>query len=104
MSNVKLVRFLTGEEVLAVVEEKTIGLQTKVLLKNPIRIVIMPSRDKTSPTIGLAPWIEFSDDKEISVDSAHILAIVNPIKEFVEQYKQTTSKILTPTKNLLLPS
>lgn len=104
MSDVKLVRFLNGEEVLAVLEEKSVGLQTKVVLKNPIRVVIMPSRDRTQPSIGLAPWIEFSDDKEISVDSSHILAIVNPIKEFVEQYKATTSKILTPSKNILLPS
>ena len=51
-------------------------------MKNPVRIVVMPNKiDPKTPNIGFAPWAEFSEDKTFELDKAHVLAIINPIKE-----------------------
>jgi hypothetical protein len=99
--NIKIIRLLNGEEVLAEVVADT-GL--KVTIKNPIRIVVIPNKaDPRQPNIGLAPWTEFSDDDTFVLDNQHILLIMNPVKEFINQYQATFSKIITPQSSILLP-
>lgn len=112
--NVKLIRLITGEELMAEVIDQPSKLMestpfsvdpTKVTIKNPIRVVVMPQRDpKAPPSIGFAPWLEFAEDKIIELDRSHILFIVTPVKEFINQYNSLFSAIITPTTKLILPS
>lgn len=100
MSNVKLVRLLSGEELLTevVVQEKTIEI------KNPVRVMVVPSKtDPNTPSIGLAPWAEFSDEKVFTIDKFHVVVIMNPVEEFVNQYKQMFGGIITNKPKLILP-
>lgn len=101
---VKLVRLLTGEELLAEVISEA-GL--KIEIKNPIRVVVMPSRDPNSdrPTVAFAPWMEFADEQNFTLDKSHVLAIMIPIKEFIAQYQKAFSEIVTPVDSgkLILP-
>lgn len=109
--SVKIIKLITGEELLAeVLPNKSSLLENAVFIKNPVRIVVMPPAPnmqfdpKKSANIGLAPWAEFSDDKEFVLDSSHVLAIMNPIKEFVTQYKSMFGGLVVPTgSNLILP-
>ena len=101
--NVKLIRLITGEELIS----EVLNDNEKVVMKNPIRIVVMPnsSRDpKATPTIGFAPWIEFADTDKIELDKSHILYIVTPIQEFVNQYNSIHGGIVAPSSKLILPS
>lgn len=98
--NVKYIKLLTGEEIIAEVTKEDL----KTTIKNPIRLVIMPSKaDPKTPSVGLAPWLEFSEDKEITIDKSHILAIMNPITEIVNQYNSIFGGIVTPRPGLILP-
>lgn len=101
---VKLVRLLTGEELLAEVISEA-GL--KIEIKNPIRVVVMPSRDPNNdrPTVAFAPWMEFADEQNFTLDKSHVLAIMIPIKEFIAQYQKAFSEIVTPVDSgkLILP-
>jgi len=104
MKNVKLVRLLTGEEILAEVVTDTENVLT---ISNPIRVVLMPNKEgSTTPTVGFAPWMEFSEDNEYSLDKSHVLAIMNPISDFVTQYNKAFSSIITPPDSgkLILPT
>jgi hypothetical protein len=102
-ANIKIIKLITGEELLA---EVTISspIPTSITLKNPVRIVVMPNKlDPKTPNVGFAPWAEFSEDKSFDLDKAHILAIINPIKEFVNQYNTMFGGLVVPSSNLIMP-
>jgi len=99
--DIKLIRLLSGEDLLTEVVSDT-GF--KVTIKNPLRVVIIPGKSTpNSPTVGLAPWAEFSEDDEFVLDNQHIIAIMRPVKEFVSQYNSAFSGIITPSSSLLVP-
>lgn len=99
-ANVKILRLITGEELLAEVLEQG----NPVMIKNPVRVVVMPNKlDPKTPNVGFAPWAEFSDDKEFSIDKSNIVAIINPIKEFINQYNSMFGGLVVPKSNLILP-
>lgn len=98
--NVKYIKLLNGEELVA----EVLVDDLKTVIKNPIRLVLMPSRsDPKNPSVGLAPWAEFSEDKEITIDKSHILAVMSPIQEIANQYKSIFGGIVAPPSKLLLP-
>lgn len=102
LSNVKLIRFAHGEEILAEVLED--GLM-KVVFKKPIQVVLIPNRSTPeNPTIGFGPWGQFSSSDTFEVDKSHVLVIMSPIKEFVEQYVSVHSAVKIQPKGLILPN
>lgn len=99
--SVKIIKLITGEEILADCG-KTFG--TLIDIKNPVRIIVMPNKiDPKTPNIGFAPWAEFSDDKEFTLDKTHIVAIMTPINEFVNQYNSMFGGLVVPKSNLIIP-
>lgn len=102
--NVKLIRMLTGEDIIAEVISDAINSQ-KILIKNPVRVMLIPNKSTPqTPTVGFAPWFEFTEDKNFELDMTHVLCIMTPLKEFVNQYNATFSGIITPkTSGLILP-
>lgn len=104
--SVKIIKLLTGEELIAKVLPSSSDV---VKLENPVRIVVIPPDPrvqfdpKKSANIGLAPWAEFTDDREFVLDKSHVLAIMNPIKEFATQYNSMFGGLVVPTTNLILP-
>lgn len=104
--NVKLVRLITGEELIAEIMPSS---DTVVKMRNPVRIVIIPQdpRLQYDPNrkeqIGLAPWATFTEDRIFMVDKSHVLCIMNPVKEFINQYQTMFGGIITPSTGLLVP-
>ena len=98
---VKYIKLLNGEELLA----ETTRDGNLIKLKNIVRLVIIPSKvDPKNPSIGLAPWAEFSEDREVELDKSHVLAIMTPVKEFVVQYNSMFGGIIpADTPKLILP-
>lgn len=100
-AEVKYIKFINGEEIVTEVVKKDGHL---VYIKNPVRLVMMPSKaDPKTPSIGLAPWAEFSEDREIVLDKQHIIAIMKPIQEFVNQYNSIFGGIVVPSSKLIIP-
>jgi hypothetical protein len=99
-ANVKILRLVTGEELLG----EVLDLNNTIQIKNPVRIVVMPNKiDPKTPNVGFAPWADFSDDKTVTLDKSHIIAIMSPIKEFVNQYNSMFGGLVVPTSNLIMP-
>lgn len=99
--SVKIIKLITGEEILAEVKDEFIN---PLPIKNPVRIIVMPNKiDPKTPNIGFAPWAEFSDDKEFVLDKSHVVAIMTPITEFVNQYNSMFGGLVVPKSNLILP-
>lgn len=106
MANIKLIKLLTGEDILAdVIEDDKDLLSTEVVIKNPVRVIMVPSRvDPEKPQIGLAPWAQFSDDKQFTLDKFHIITIMTPIKEILTHYNSLFGGIVVPQNSLILPT
>lgn len=99
--SVKLIKLITGEELLAEIMPSG---EMICKMKNPVRVIVMPNKiDPKTPNIGFAPWAEFSDEKEFLVDKSHVLCIMTPIKEFVNQYNSMFGGLVVPTSNLIMP-
>lgn len=102
MANVKIVRLLTGEDVLGeiVADDKEV-----VILKNPVRIMVMPSRtDPKQPTVGFAPFCEWAVDKQVTINKSLVVTLLTPVVEFVNQYNTTFgSGVVVPDSKLIIP-
>jgi len=104
MSKRKIVilRLTTGEDVIA--EELDTSDET-ITINNPVRVVVVPSRaDPNNPSIAFAPWNEFCESREVTLNFRNVLFMDKPIKEFVNQYNSMFSGIVTAQQpSLILP-
>lgn len=95
--DIKIIRFINGEEILAseVIQSKVEGTTR---FTNPVRIVVMPNKiDPKIPNVGFAPWVEFSDDKNFTVDNHNVLVVATPIPDFIKQYNSIFGGLVLPT-------
>jgi hypothetical protein len=99
---VQLVRLINGEELLGKIMPSGSEI---VRIQNPVRVIVMPNKlDPKVPNVGFAPWAEFSEDKSFDIDKRHVLCIMNPVKEFINQYNSMFGGLVLPTNsNLLVP-
>ena len=101
-ANLTLIKFLGGEEILAEVVSENVGLVINV--KNPVRIVVIPDQlNPKTPQVGLAPYLQFSDDKEISINRSLVITTAKPLPEFVNQYNSLFGGIQIPTSSIITP-
>jgi beta-lactam-binding protein with PASTA domain len=100
-SNVALLKLTNGDEVIGEIISTSIAQTT---IKNPVRVVVVPSKtDARTPTVGFAPWAEFSEEKEFAIDKSHIIVIMKPIQEFINQYNSMFGGIVAPSSKLIIP-
>ena len=83
--NVKIVRLVTGEDVLAdFIEDSSDGT---ALLSNPMRLVFkrMPTGQNA---MHISPWLPFEliEENIAQIHCADILTIVNPKEELIDHY------------------
>ena len=101
--NVKIIRFLGGEEIIAEVMGSS-GLGW-MKVKNPVAIMVMPDKaDPKTPRVGFAPWVQFTSDETIDVNESLVLTTMKPVEEFLSQYKNMFSAIKIPTTKIIMPS
>lgn len=94
--NVKLLRIITGEEVIA--ELVSEASETTITVKNGL--VVMPN----AQGVGFAPWATVISKRkpEIVVDRKFIVYMVECEDTVVEKYESIFSPIETPSKKLIL--
>jgi hypothetical protein len=99
--SVQIVRLLTGEDLLGQVMPSSFDI---LKIQNPVRVVVMPNKlDPKTPNVGFAPWAEFSEQKVFEIDKRHVLCIMEPIKEFTNQYNSMFGGIVVPSSSLIIP-
>lgn len=94
--NVKLLRIITGEEVLAEVlseDEKTVTVQNG--------LVVLPNANG----VGFAPWatVISKENKEITLSREHLVYVVDCDDSVQDKYESIFGTIVKPeTKKLIL--
>jgi hypothetical protein len=99
MMQVQIVRLINGEELLGKIMPSGSEI---VRIQNPVRVVVMPNKiDPKVPNVGFAPWAEFSEQKTFDIDKRHVLCIIEPIKEFVNQYNGMFGGLVLPQTGII---
>ena len=100
-ANVTLIKFLGGEEILA--EVLSDGIE-KLTVKNAVRIVVIPDKSSPqTPQVGLAPYLQFSDSKELTFNKNLIVTTATPLTDFVNQYNSLFGGIQVPSSKIITP-
>ena len=101
MANVTLIKFLGGEEVLGeVLSEDAVT----ITVKNPVRIVVIPDQlNPKTPQVGLAPYMQFSETKELTFNRNLVITTAVPLTEFVNQYNGLFGGIQLPSSKIITP-
>ena len=88
MSDVQIVRLVTGEEVVAKISYDK-GFYT---LKDAILLV-----SAGEGKIGMVPYIPYAKRGDIVIGEAHVMFTVEPMDELKKQIIEQTSGIIMPT-------
>jgi len=103
-ANLLIFKIITGEEVMVEVISEPNATSQEYTIKNPVRVVVIPSKNGvTTPTVGFAPWVEWSDDKVFTIHKAHVIVQMKPVQEFINQYNTMFGGIVAPSSKLILP-
>jgi hypothetical protein len=89
MTDIKLVRLTTGEEILAKCENTPIG----VTVKDPM-ILVPLGQGK----LGFAKWLPYANTENgVTISSNNIMFILDPDVELKNQYTSASSGLVLPT-------
>jgi hypothetical protein len=100
-SNIKIVKLINGQELLGEIVTET---DSNITIKNPVRVLTVPSKTSPNmPTVGFAPWAEWSEEKDFTIHKAHVIVTMKPIQEFVNQYNSMFGGIVAPSSKLIMP-
>ena len=96
MINVKLIRIITGEEVVAELLSET---EESITIQNTL--VLLP----TNSGVGFAPWatVISKDKPEITISKSHIVYLAELREDVANKYNEMFgSKLITPNKKDLI--
>jgi len=98
MSDVKILRLSTGEDVIAKIVTET--PDTITLSK---AFVIIPRQAGPGQPVQLmmSLYMPYTENDTFLLKSANVVTQVEPKKEILASYQQNTSSILTPDKSLI---
>jgi hypothetical protein len=93
--NVKLIRVVTGEEIVAEVVSET---DDTITVQNAL--VVLP----TNNGVGFAPWatVVSKDDPEITVSRNHLVYVAEVQEDVSSKYKEMFGNIITPAEKKLI--
>lgn len=97
MSKIMVLKFITGEEVIADVVNQTNEFYE---LDDALAIVMQPSQDGKIST-GFLPWLS-TIEAPIKVKESSVISSGEPVKDLKAAYQSMFSKIITPSKNIIV--
>jgi hypothetical protein len=98
--NIKLVRLVTGEDILTEFQQD----DDVITLTNPLIVYVTPPQGPgQSAQVGLSQWVPYSASKEFNIDSSKVVFVVDPAEDLSRQYDSVfgLGLILPGQKSLL---
>jgi hypothetical protein len=95
MTDIKIVRISTGEELICSVSEEG---QEHYTLKDVA--ILIPTQQNS---LGLAPFMAYSDaTKGMTIPASFVMFMVDPVEDLKNQYKTMFQKVITPEKKIII--
>ena len=83
--NIKLVRLVTGEDILTDFEQG----EGTVKFTNPLIVYITPPQSPgQGASVGISQWVPYSASKEFVIDSNKVVSVAEPAEDLKKQYDQ----------------
>ena len=101
MSDVKIVRLQTGEDVIAKVDKDTTGNYN---FDKPFVIIPTQAAPGKPVQLMMTPYMPYADEDKITIAADKVVTTVKPKKEILASYQKNTSRILTPGSELITES
>ena len=98
MSDVKVIRLSTGEDVIAKVD---INSGSNIKLDKPFVIIPQQMGPGKPVQLMMSLYNAFGKGDKVEVAKDKVVFITDPKDEIKSSYEQNTSKILTPNKGLI---
>ncbi|NBO70556.1 hypothetical protein EBV26_08725 [bacterium] len=99
MSNIKCLKLISGDEVIADIDE---GIEGLVILKKPLQIMMIPNQNNQFG-IGLAPFCPYAKDDMIPLRSGAILSIFEPETGMLNEYNSRYgSGLVVPESKIIV--
>ena len=89
-NNVKILKLITGEEVIArVTEEKNVDLIT---LEKPMTLQMLPPNSSTGQVgFALVPWMKAAKNEKVTISTEHIIAEDEASEQTEKNYLQVVT-------------
>ncbi len=99
MSNIKCLKLISGDEVIADIDE---GIEGLVILRKPLQIMMIPNQNNQFG-IGLAPFCPYAKDDMVPLRSGAILSIFEPETGMLNEYNSRYgSGIVVPESKIII--
>lgn len=101
MANVKCLKLISGDEVIADIDEGVDGL---VILKKPLQIMLVPNPTQQNQFgIALAPFCPYAKDDVIPIRSGAVLTIFDPETGMLNEYNSRYgSGLVVPESKIII--
>ena len=94
MSDIKVVRLSTGEELLTTLETKEGYYELTDVA------ILIPTQQNS---LGLAPFMAYCDtEKGLQLQPKDVMFILDPVKNLKAQYEEMFGKIVTPDSKIIV--
>jgi hypothetical protein len=99
MTNVKCIRLISGEDVIADIDETVEGL---IILKKPLAIMMIPNQNNQFG-IGLAPFCPYAKDDIVPIREGAVISIFEPETGMLNEYNtRYGSGLVVPESKIIL--
>lgn len=99
MSNIRCVKLLSGDEIIADIDETIEGL---FILKKPAQIMMIPNQNNQFG-IGLAPFCPYAKDDVVPMRSGAIITVFEPDTGMLNEYNtRYGSGLVVPESKLIV--
>jgi hypothetical protein len=99
MSNIKCIKLISGEEIIADLDESIEGL---VILKKPLLIMMVPNQNNQLG-IGLAPFCPYAAGGDIPIRAGAVVSIFEPDAGMKNEYNvRFGSGIVVPESKIIV--
>lgn len=99
MANIKCLKLISGDEIIADIDE---GIEGLVILKKPLQIMMIPNQNNQFG-IGLAPFCPYAKDDVIPLRSGAVLSIFEPETGMLNEYNSRYgSGLVVPESKIIV--
>lgn len=99
MSNVKIFKLITGEEVVGNVVSDDSETNFSYTVKDTVLLILQQTQQGFG--VSLVPWAHGVENGIVTLQVEHTMYVATPKKELLEMYEKAFSPITLPTKSLI---
>lgn len=98
---VRIIKLVTGEDIIGVVNEAEIANGKKVLeVKAPHYIMMRPKKESTNEfVLGLSPYAPYAKNSIIAFVPGHIISVCDPNEDLFKEYSRRFREGIVTTED-----